>query len=610
MRTALKFTLLLLLIFVANLLAVPNTINFQGALKDANGEPVNDTKFMQFKIYPESTGGSALWNESLYDVEISDGIFSVELGKYSSFPPLMFNNNDELYITFIVGGEEMTPRQKLLAVPYARKADIASNLDGSLDSVYVNKVGPDTISASPALYEGVLNINHTGLEGYGLQITTDSNMDAGIRMVNISNDGVYLSDINGYAFRANNGYSHFRSHSSENFGLEVYNSGNHGITMAGIGGDGIHIESTNGDGVFVLEAGNPSAQSPSNSKNGVEIAGAEGNGVYIGQADETGVYINSANYSGVYIDSVDNSGVQVFNSAGNGFTATYAGDNGFYVNSAGDPYMTSWSTYSNGFQVAGAEDYGLYVGYAGRSGVYVDTTDNSGLKVNATANDGVYVNSAGDDGVYVLEAGSDGGYFNGDYRGIYCNTFQATSEWGLYTNDKIYADNVSSKSISTHAKYSGSQPLEPGDLVFIAGGYEKNVLGKEDNSPVINVTKANSQNSDAVFGVVEYKVKISEEIQEANDGETKSDKSFRYAPGGVMPGDYLSVIVFGPTDVKVDNDADINIGESLVASDNGARKIKTTRVNGIKVAENTGVIGKSLEKSDGSNKLKVFVNCK
>ena len=77
-----------------------------------------------------------------------------------------------------------------------------------------------------------------------------------------------------------------------------------------------------------------------------------------------------------------------------------------------------------------------------------------------------------------------------------------------------------------------------------------------------------------------------------------------------MPGDYLSVIVFGPADVKVDTDTEIKIGEPVVVTNNGVRKRKTTRVNGIKLTENTGIVGKALENSQSSDKLKVFVNCK
>ena len=107
-----KIVIFLVLIISVNLTAVPATINFQGALKDANGVPVNDTKYLDFRIYDDPNTGTLLWNEDHTAVEIVDGIFSEELGSSSPFPSDLFDNS-ELYLTFYVGGSEMTPRQKL-----------------------------------------------------------------------------------------------------------------------------------------------------------------------------------------------------------------------------------------------------------------------------------------------------------------------------------------------------------------------------------------------------------------------------------------------------------------------------------------------------------------
>ena len=87
-------------------------------------------------------------------------------------------------------------------------------------------------------------------------------------------------------------------------------------------------------------------------------------------------------------------------------------------------------------------------------------------------------------------------------------------------------------------------------------------------------------------------------------------KSFRYAEGAISNGDYLTIIVFGPVDVNVDSRANIKIGESVVAGDGVARKIRTTEVNGITMAENIGILGKALEDSNGKGKIKVYVNCR
>jgi hypothetical protein len=103
----------------------PQTIHYQGLLNDASGNPVNATKLMEFRIYNTETGGTALWTEQHSSVEISDGLFSVVLGESSSLAGQF--SSYPVYITFIVDGQEMMPRQKFQSVPYAIRAKDAES---------------------------------------------------------------------------------------------------------------------------------------------------------------------------------------------------------------------------------------------------------------------------------------------------------------------------------------------------------------------------------------------------------------------------------------------------------------------------------------------------
>ena len=828
MKCTIKTIAIIMALFIAtSLWAVPNTINFQGALKDADGVPVNDTQFMEFRIYDNATAGSLLWSEQHLTVEIADGIFSEELGNTTAFPVGMFDN-PELYITFFFGGEEMTPRQKLLSVPYSIQSDEATNADtasyastiegvalsglvqqdvsgnatitgtmtanafvgdgsgltnisGSYDSIYVNTTGPDTMTANTLL--GVLNIENTFISGKGLKIIEAGDGvyidsvrydgveiayagDHGIEIIEVLNDGVNISsagdngvhissagDVGVFVFSAgdegvyvgstgdagvrvssagsdgvvvneavdnlfqggsdgnevfavsNNGtvtatafvgdgsgltgiagfndslYIHAtgpdtmtantlggvlnieNTHSSghginildagyygvyvesayggvyvesanrgvyvDNVGTDgvsVWNAGEDGVHVDYAGDSGVHVSYAGDDGFYVYNAGDPLTENISSSKNGFEVAGAEGKGLYVGHADEDGVYVSSAGGDGVYVGFADGDGFGVFS----------ADDDGVSVMRAGNPSTYQSSTSKNGFEVAGASGHGLYVGQADANGVYINNADTTGVYVNSAGEDGVVVYNAGDDGVYVYNAGDPSWQFTSSLKngfevagaqgyglyvghanydgvyvysaggdGVYANTTNTENEYGIYTPDKMYAGaGYSSFKGSTFGKNTGSGTLEPGDLVCISGGYEENVLG-EDGVPVINIAKANSRNSEAIFGVVEYKVYIREEIEEFEEGRTEIQKSFRHADGNVMSGDYLAIIVFGPVDVKVDSRADINIGEKMTVSDNGdARSINDDDNWRI------GILGKALEDSDGSDMLKVFVNCK
>ena len=124
-KKTILITIMIFVVINAAFADVPATLNFQGALKDENGEPVSDTKIIQFLIYDDETAGSVVWSEYQNTVEIVDGIFSVELGSDTVFPEDLFQT-EELFITFQLGGAEMSPRQQLLSVPYARVSDYAN----------------------------------------------------------------------------------------------------------------------------------------------------------------------------------------------------------------------------------------------------------------------------------------------------------------------------------------------------------------------------------------------------------------------------------------------------------------------------------------------------
>ncbi len=59
---------------------VPQTMNYQGVLKDASGSVVSDgTYSMTLRIYNVATGGTELWTET-QSVTVAGGLFDVVLG--------------------------------------------------------------------------------------------------------------------------------------------------------------------------------------------------------------------------------------------------------------------------------------------------------------------------------------------------------------------------------------------------------------------------------------------------------------------------------------------------------------------------------------------------
>ena len=77
--TALCATVILAAAAIA-LAAPPETMSYQGVLKDDVGSPVPDGTYdMHFAIYDAETAGNTLWSSSRH-VAVTDGIFNVILG--------------------------------------------------------------------------------------------------------------------------------------------------------------------------------------------------------------------------------------------------------------------------------------------------------------------------------------------------------------------------------------------------------------------------------------------------------------------------------------------------------------------------------------------------
>jgi len=147
---------------------VPQLINVQGKLTDAVGDPVADGSYsVVFSIYDVSTGGSVLWQET-QSVDITDGLFSVELGSVTTLSPSLFDDT-ALWLGIKVGADpEMTPRQRLTTAPYAFRTSGTGVNTGWVDDGTVVRLEANTDSvgigtASPSSRLHVLDSNGTAV---------------------------------------------------------------------------------------------------------------------------------------------------------------------------------------------------------------------------------------------------------------------------------------------------------------------------------------------------------------------------------------------------------------------------------------------------------------
>ena len=109
---------------------VPQVMNFQGRLDNANGTPIMDSTYtVDFRIFDHPTGGNLLWDET-QQVPTVDGVFSVVLGSVVPIPGTVFNSDSTFLEVEPIGFGAITPRSRLTSVAYARRAEDADLLDG------------------------------------------------------------------------------------------------------------------------------------------------------------------------------------------------------------------------------------------------------------------------------------------------------------------------------------------------------------------------------------------------------------------------------------------------------------------------------------------------
>ena len=130
---------------------IPYKINFQGRLTNSAGNLMPDGLYnMKFRIFDASTAGTQLWTETrdtTNRVQITNGLFSVQLGDVTALSPSLFTSASPIFFeielptpatatcttsacgVFTEGA--MAPRNPLGATAYAFNADTIDGIDGA-----------------------------------------------------------------------------------------------------------------------------------------------------------------------------------------------------------------------------------------------------------------------------------------------------------------------------------------------------------------------------------------------------------------------------------------------------------------------------------------------
>jgi hypothetical protein len=164
-----RFAILVLIVFVAGFAVVyqasciPALINYQGEVKDSQGDPLDGIHTMQFRIYSAPDTGSALWGEQ-QSVDVNEGIYNVFLGAGAKITagddlgPTIFSSGDR-WLEVTIDGETLAPRQRISSVAFAFRASEALYAETASDA--------DTVDGREAAEFADLNHVHTGDDIHG-----------------------------------------------------------------------------------------------------------------------------------------------------------------------------------------------------------------------------------------------------------------------------------------------------------------------------------------------------------------------------------------------------------------------------------------------------------
>jgi hypothetical protein len=363
-----------LLVCIFSYADVPKLINFQGRLTDVTGKFVSDGNYpLTFKLYSDSTGGSAKWTEAQI-VTVSKGLFNVILGSQTPIPDSIFDYSN-VWLGIQVGADpEMAPRQRLSSLGYSYRGAKADSSNYSKDSDKLDGLHASDFS-SPAsdygrsgvakeLYEGDSTLSSLYVnEGQANSITSEMITDNEIVNADISTSAnISPSKISGIAWTsANDGSgSGLDADLLDGQQASAFLSTGNDYGRSGVATD-LYEGTTTLTNKYVNEVGPDSVYSTSGTafkskvagSNAVALYGFEGRASNKAAGSTYGSYgyasnsVNGASYAGYFTTSDSGTG-QHFGVVGQGYGASAAATYGVLGSasnsSTGDVYAGSFTT--------------------------------------------------------------------------------------------------------------------------------------------------------------------------------------------------------------------------------------------------------------------------
>ncbi len=300
---------------------VTNGIRYQGRLTNPDGVPLNGTYTLRFVVYDDDAAGNALWDSGNLNINVENGLFQVKLGvDHVDF------DGTALWLSIIVDGQTLSPRQEITPAPYALSLRPGANVIGEPPTGNDSILDVQLNGNWPSAYAGGFSAPSTGTALFangsgGVGVYGDSEQSYGVWGSSNNSWGGYFASQNGHGIRVDTN------------GSDIYDYG-------------AYVTSNSGYGVYAQSSGNQAVRGEAGNITGFnQPLGPVG---VVGIGSSRGVYGSSGNGPGVYGSSDGNYGMW-------GQSETYRGVTGRTDRSDNDyGFYTPDNLYSLNVNLAGA----------------------------------------------------------------------------------------------------------------------------------------------------------------------------------------------------------------------------------------------------------------
>jgi hypothetical protein len=140
---------------------VPHQMLYQGHVTDSGGAPLDTFINMTFTIYDDSTGSGVQWTETQSPVRITNGLFNVLLGSVNPISDTVFSDTIRWLGIKIGSDAEISPRTRLVTVPYAYRVSTIDGASGGTLNGYLDVNGD--VSAGMFMGGGLYTPGNVGI---------------------------------------------------------------------------------------------------------------------------------------------------------------------------------------------------------------------------------------------------------------------------------------------------------------------------------------------------------------------------------------------------------------------------------------------------------------